>query len=146
MFQIIDDNDVLDKRDVPPLLNKVKLLEEWPIMKALILGTYKTLNTELLCRRIITLHNMEIPNCVKLCKISLCLCITSVECERTFSTQNRLKNKFRCSLKNDSLDVLMRVSLIGPSVENYNPVPSIIDWNQTKRRIGRLVQPYKALK
>ena len=35
------------------------------------------------------------PNMAKIGAIALCMQVTSVECERSFSTQNRIKSKFR---------------------------------------------------
>ena len=113
------------------------------MFKAMVKGSYKLLDTESLCKRVILNHSEIMPNFSKLCKIALCLCITSVECEISFSTQNRIKNKFRCSLKPEQLDILMRISLIGPSVENYNVVPAIQLWKQKTRRTSRLMQPYQ---
>ena len=44
------------------------------------------------------------PNVSKLATIAVCLQPTSVECERSFSTQTRLKSKFRVSLATDTLN------------------------------------------
>ena len=73
------------------------------------------------------------------------MCVTSVECERGFSLQNRIKNKFRCSLKPESVDKLMKICQLGPSVESFTGMPAAIHlWlKQKARRKKRLVQPFK---
>lgn len=80
---------------VNPLMNSEKLKDEWPKLKGMINGAHSKLNTDMLCKRIILLHSDIMPNCAVLPKIALCIVFTSVECERSFSTQNRLKTRFR---------------------------------------------------
>ncbi|XP_060599860.1 zinc finger protein 862-like [Ruditapes philippinarum] len=79
----------------------------------------------------------------KLAKIALCMEISSTECERSFSTQNRLKSKLRSSLKEISLESLLRVSLYGEPVSEYDPVPDTRQWLVKNRRRKRLMQDYK---
>ena len=143
---IAEDGTVTDSVQ-SALLDKEALLKEWPKYKGLIMGSYKRLKTKDLCRRIIVLHEQQLPNMAKRCKIGLCLCITSVECERAFSIQNRLKTKFRSSLKPDNLDNLMVVCLRGPQLKSFDPTPSIRLWHKRKkRRLKRLKQPFRPRK
>ena len=137
----------MTETQVEPLLNKAGLLDEWPMMKGMIKGTYKNLTTALLCKRIICLHENILPNSAILCKIALCIMVTSVECERSFSTQNRLKSRYRCSLKAENLDVLMNISMNGPEVSEYDVKPAANLWLKSKkRRPARLVQEFKKRK
>ena len=91
---------------IPPLLDGTKLKQEWPMIKGMINGAYSKLDTAYLCRKIIMLHSELVPNFSKLCCIALCISVTSVECERVFSCQNRFKSKFRASLSPEKLDIL----------------------------------------
>jgi len=69
--------------------------------------------------------------------------VTSVECERSFSTQNRLKNKYRSSLKSENLDILISVTMSGVSVATFDPRIAIKLWlSKKKRRKGKLYQSY----
>ena len=70
-------------------------MEEWPRLKGMITGAYANLTTSQLCKRLILLHGDVMPNVSKLAAIALCMQLTSVECERSFSIQNRLKNKIQ---------------------------------------------------
>ncbi len=75
-----------EENQVTKLLEKDDLEQEWPIVKGMILGTYKTLSTQTLCKRVIQLHKDVLPTFSKVCTIALSIAVTSVECERSFST------------------------------------------------------------
>ena len=51
-----------------------------------------------------------------------------------FSRMNRVKTDWRSSLSRDRLDVLLRVSEDGPSLEEFNPDASIDCWYAHKVR------------
>lgn len=132
--------------EVKSLLNRDKFLQEWPSIKGMMLGSYKSLSLKSLCNRVIVVHNNFIPEFAKLCKIALCLCVTSVECERSFSFQNRMKNKSRCSLKSETLNKLITISMCERDVESFDVRTAIRIWHAKKRRVSRLVQDYKPRK
>ena len=50
---------------------------------------------------------------------------TNAKLERVFSRMNRVKTDRRSSLSRDRLDVLLRISEDGPSLEEFNPGASI---------------------
>jgi len=84
------------------------------------------------------------PTFAKLATIALCLCLTSVECERRFSTKNRLKSRYRASIKAEQLDVLMKISMMGPESKLFNPYQSVRYWLMKKKhRRGRLYTDFK---
>jgi hypothetical protein len=64
------------------------------------------------CKQLITTphYTTQYPNLIKLANLALIVPVTSVECERGFSCQNRIKTKFRARLKNPTLDRLMRLA------------------------------------
>ena len=92
-------NDVVQETPVAPLINGKNLRHEWQGIKAMITGCYKTLSLEDFCRKVIVKHNSTYPNFAKLAEIGLVMQTTSVECERSFSAQNRLKTKYRYNKK-----------------------------------------------
>ncbi|MCO5586611.1 hypothetical protein L7F22_040552 [Adiantum nelumboides] len=57
-------------------------------------------------------------NLTKLWQHMLVLPVSSVSCERGFSKQNLIKTNARECLNVETLEALMRVSLLGPSIEN----------------------------
>jgi hypothetical protein len=97
-------------------------------------GSYSDIKTDKLCKRVILLHGNMMPNMAKLAAIALCLQPTSVECERSFSTQNRLKCKLRASLGSEKLNTLMIISMLGPSLKMFDATSSIVYWLRQKRR------------
>ena len=105
------------------------------MLKGMILGSYKNLSVEKLCKKGTTLHGSLFPNSMVMCKVILCMTLTGVECEKTFSTQNRLKSKHRASL----LHTLMKISMCDPSLKNFYPIKTVQLWYAKKnRRDGRL--------
>ena len=112
----------------------------------MIKGTYSNLSTDKLCKQIILLHNEIIPNCAKLSVIALCMQLTSIECERSFSLQNKLKTKQRASVGSEKLNTLMTIYsyMLGPLAELYDPTPAISYLLRKKKRWkGRLFSEYK---
>ncbi|XP_061173439.1 uncharacterized protein LOC133182609 [Saccostrea echinata] len=118
---------------VSGLLNAKQLKEEWPMLKGMLSGSYKKLPVSAVCKRVIKADDM-FPEFSKLCTIALCISVTSVECERSFSTQNRIKSKYRSSLKTDNLNNLITIALNEKSLTTFNPRDSVALWEAKKRR------------
>lgn len=57
-------------------------------------------------------YDTHFPNLYKLVKIYITQPHSSIECERAFSAQNRIKTKLRTWIRVDRLEVLMRLSLL----------------------------------
>ena len=106
------------------------------MLKGIILGSYKNVCVEKLCKKATTLHGSLFPNSMMLCKVVLCMTLTGVECERTFSTQNRLKSKHRASTLSVSVDILMKISICDPSLKDLNPIKTVQLW-YAKKNTGK---------
>jgi hypothetical protein len=77
------------------------------------------------------------PTLSKLASISLTLPISTADCERGFSTMNRIKTDSRNRLKTTTLDMLIRLSSEGPSLETFDFDAAVNVWAQrSKRRIS----------
>ena len=72
----------------------------------------------------------------KLLAISRILPVSSVECERGFSKQNLIKTRLRCSLSVEMLDKLMRISINGPALPEFDPLQIFRAW-RTRMSAGR---------
>ncbi|KAH3704671.1 hypothetical protein DPMN_079730 [Dreissena polymorpha] len=101
---------------VQPLVDPAKVKEEWPTFQGMVKGDSADMPINKLCKRVILMDNVIIPNIAKLAAIALCLQPTSVECERNFSTQNRLKCKQRASIEYGALNTLMTISMLAPDI------------------------------
>ena len=132
-----------EEKEIPALLDPVKLVDEWPKLRCMIEGSYKNLSTKKLCRRMIMLHEAVLPNLSILAAVALCMQLTSVDCERSFSTQNRLKNKYRASLGTEKLDILVTISMLGSDFGVQDLNPAITNWLRKKRRKTRLYSEYR---
>ena len=60
--------------------------------------------------------------------------MTSVQCERGFSTQNRIKSKLRTNLNNQTLNDLMRISEDGPHIKEFDFQSALKKWKAEKVR------------
>ena len=79
----------VEETNIGKLLDADKLKQEWPSLRGMINGSYRGLSTEALCSRVLTLHQELLLEFSKLCRIAVCIAVTSVECE-SFSTQNKI--------------------------------------------------------
>ena len=115
--------------------------DEWPAvrgrlvkMKHLDQTVFQTWQ-QLLSEKSFTDNN---PNICKLAQIFLVNLTASVECERGFSKLNIVKTKLRNALTTETCDVLMRISISGPEL-NDPALKSLMlhayqEWSKTPRR------------
>ena len=82
------------------------------------------------------LHDM-FSQLAKLAAIGVLIPVSTAECERAFSTMNRIKTDLRNHLKTSSLDCLMRISIEGPPIAQFNFERAADIWGgMHKRRIS----------
>ena len=62
------------------------------------------------------------------------LLAASAEVERVFSSMKRIKTAQRNRLNTATLDHLIRVSMEGPSVTEWNPIPTLRLWESWGNR------------
>ncbi|MCO5567614.1 hypothetical protein L7F22_021308 [Adiantum nelumboides] len=77
------------------------------------------------------------PNLLKLWQLVLVLPVSSVSCERGFSKQNAIKTSTRQCLKVDTLESLMRISLVGPNKDAIDWMAVYKIWELKKCRNGK---------
>ena len=76
------------------------------------------------------------PNLAKLAAIELLLPVTTVDCERGFSTLLRVKTKLRNRLSNKILNYLLMISIEGPHPTDFPYDVACDIWSQMKKRIN----------
>ena len=67
-------------------------------------------------------------NILVLVDLMLTLSPSTAECERQFSSMNRIKTALRNRLSNDSLQALMKINCDGPSDNDFDPEEAINKW------------------
>lgn len=63
--------------------------------------------------------------------------MSTAVCERGFSCLNRIKSDQRTRLVEQTTEDLMRISINGPSLQNFNPIPAIELWWEDSTRSRR---------
>ena len=79
-------------------------------------------------------RSKDVPHLVE---IPLVLPISAAQCERAISAQNRIKNDSRSCFGGQTLEELMRISVEGPSLANFDPETAVKAWFQTSKRVRR---------
>ena len=94
-----------------PFIEANNLLTEWRNC-SMMMHAERTLSLSDLCKLLLSTpqYVLQYPNLVKLATVVLIIPVTSVECERGFSCQNRIKTKFRARLQNPTLNNLMQIT------------------------------------
>lgn len=67
----------------------------------------------------------------------LVLPISAAVCERGFSTQNRIKSDVRASLHTDTVEDLIRISVEGPELMDYDARQDVKLWFSQGKRVRR---------
>lgn len=67
----------------------------------------------------------------------LVLPISSAICERGFSSVNRIKSDARASLHTDTVEDLIRISVEGPKLEDYDAEQDVKVWFSQGKRTRR---------
>ncbi|XP_078146195.1 zinc finger protein 862-like [Centroberyx gerrardi] len=79
----------------------------------------------------------DYANILHLVKIMLVLPISAAVCERVFSTQNRIKSDVRASLHTDTVEDLIRISVEGPELMDYDARQDVKLWFSQGKRVRR---------
>ena len=77
-------------------------------------------------------HATTFPHLAVLISVAVTLPVTNAGCERRFSTQNWLKTKLRNRLLQGKLEILMRLSIEDPAVQDFNYSQALAVWKGRK--------------
>lgn len=96
-----------------------------------------------LWQRVIRQNEDRFKNIILVLKIVLLIPIHTSEVERGFSLMNRVKQDWWARLTTPHLNELMRISLLGPACNAFEPMEAIRLWWQGGRRARRpQIQPH----
>ncbi|MEW8546312.1 MAG: hypothetical protein AB2693_22575 [Candidatus Thiodiazotropha sp.] len=115
-------------------LNLDKCLSEYKQYKRLVTGSYKDKSMLEMTSILAHKYSDELPNILLLLQCCTVIPMTTDQCERGFSTQNRIKNKLRSRLSNKCLVDLMRISEDGPELKQFNFEKALLKWKTDKVR------------
>ena len=112
---------------------------QWTSLKVLVSTQFKAKGYLDLWATLLTKvpYRDDLKDVLHLVEILLVLPISAAQCERAISAQNRIKNDSRSSLVGETLEDLMRSSLEGPSLVDFDPDSAVKDWFSSSQRPRR---------
>lgn len=118
--------------EIDPPINADNLRAQFPVIKRTLQG-HGVQSFEDACGVTIREYQDIFPDFAKLASIALVIPVSSVLCERGFSTQNRIKNTRRSRLTDEHVDNLMLISIHGPPIQDFNFNEAVANFNEKKR-------------
>ena len=115
------------------------LLQEWALFKHLLVSEFKEVSTRDIMSTMSanTTFSSLYPTLSKLASIALIVPVSTADCERGFSTMNRIKTDPKNRLKTTTLDKLIRLSSEGPELDEFNFERAAMLWaSKSNRRIN----------
>ena len=99
-----------------------ELISEWEAVKRLLGSNFKKKSMREMLKHFVTDESLQLlyPNLTKIATIAAVIPVSTAECERSFSAIKRIKSVLRNRLKTTTLDCLMRISIEGPSITDFN--------------------------
>ena len=115
------------------------LSDEWMELKAVVSRNhgYRNMKHNVLWEKVFADHGLTLQNILMLVEIILILPVSTACCERGFSCVKQIKSNLRSTLTTETLDVLVRISLDGRSLEEFDPMPAVKHWWEARERSRR---------
>ena len=73
-------------------------------------------------------EKQDFQNILKIIHLTSVYPLSNAACERTFSVMKRVKSDWRCALNTSTLDDLIRLSIAGPKLQDFNPRSAVHRW------------------
>ncbi|WAR15188.1 DCA17-like protein [Mya arenaria] len=105
-------------------------LSEYSEYKRLVAKAYTTLGLLDITQVCMCKFASKLLNIVIILKCCAVVPMSSVQCERGFSTQNRIMTRLRTSLNNKNLDTLMRIREDGPPLNQFDFNRALLKWKR----------------
>ena len=120
------------------------IMTDWNSFKLYWLDNMQGLQQNQVWSLLLSQYKEKFLNLAHLVNILMVFSISNAEVERGFSAMRCIKIDWRSSLGEDTLDSLMRISTDGPSLEHFDPKPTVARFFSTPRRTT--VLPYGSRK
>lgn len=113
-------------------LDRNKLCKEWESFSVMLREHYSMAKTRDVLKDLATDKLGSVyPELACLAKLNM---VIPSDCERAFSPMKRIKTQLRNRLKTTTLDNLMRISIEGPSLENFDFEKAVDTWSAIRKR------------
>ena len=127
---------LLDHFKTLPGFDSVKAQLEFPQFKCMIIKSVCPNATSMaeLCKIIALGHSDNFPNLAILARVDMILPVSTVEVERGFSQQNLIKTRTRTRLLPHNLEMLMKIVIEGPAIEDMDFQSACKIWGDSVAR------------
>ncbi|CAC5377495.1 unnamed protein product [Mytilus coruscus] len=115
-------------------VTKHKVISDYKQYKGIIMGAYTDLSLKQVGSIFTSKYVDIVPTIVVLLKIAIVIPVSSVPCERGFSTQNRIVTSYRTSVNCKTLNTLMIIKEHRQSIKTFNFGPAYGIWKKAKSR------------
>jgi hypothetical protein len=118
------------------IVDAEELLGEWEGFRRLLKVKYSSKSARELFKVILNNESLKelYPQMMKLAAIAALIPMSTAECERVFSTMNRIKTDLRNRLKTNTLDCLIRLSFNGPPADLFDFERAADIWGAMRNR------------
>ena len=117
-----------------PIIDSENIRNEWYLFKEIVYRNYQNFNIEEFFPHLFENYSTTYPNIMKLIEIIYSIPFSSVECERGFSKQNIIKTDHRNRLSNNTLHLLLLVSLDDIQIEDFDFNQALAIWLKMRNR------------
>ena len=113
--------------------------KEWVSLKVMVKTQFQDMAYSRLWPTMLTKesYKSDYKNVLHLVELLLVLPISSAQCERAFSSQNRIKSAKRSFLETETTEDLIRISSEGPPIAEFVPSQAVELWFSTGQRPRR---------
>jgi hypothetical protein len=113
-------------------VNREEVLKEWESFSVMLADHYTTVKTE----EVLASEKLKdvYPQLACFASLGLTIPFSTADCERAFSSMNRVKTPLRNRLKTSTLDSLLRISIECPDLEDFNFDQALSTWTSTRNR------------
>ncbi|XP_041358418.1 zinc finger protein 862-like [Gigantopelta aegis] len=127
--------DIKALADHLPFTHAEEAVEEWTVLKQVaVLATCKKSPYSLMIKLLETSLVQGYPNLSKIASVGLIIPVSRADCERGFSTLNRVKTELRGSLLANNLNSLLAVTMEGKTPEDFDFNKVCMSWASLKNR------------
>lgn len=128
--------DVLKRHFKEDVIDHGSLDQEWVYFKQLLLDNCRGLTTREVIEMIIKDSSLRtiLPQFCKVANIAKTVPVSTADCERGFSAVKRIKTVLRNRLKTETLDCLLRISVEGPQLKDFDFDSAATFWASRRNR------------